>query len=563
MHGDPAMAENFSAFKYADKNAPKGGTLHLSVTGSFDTVNPFTIKGKSAQGLNYVYDRLMARSWDEPFTLYPLIAERAEVPDDRSSLTITLNPAARFQDGAPITPDDVLFTFETLKDKGRPNMRQVYKLVDTIDRIGERGLRFNLKPEHDRETVMILAMMPVLSKTYWTGKTFDATLIEAPVATGPYKIASIEPGRRIILERNKDYWAANLPAARGQFNFDRIVYDYFRDDTVALQAFKKHDLDMRVEQDPGRWVQTVSGLPKNVRKEELEHGRVERMWGFIFNLRRKPFDDLRVRKALSLMLDYNWINRNIFYSLYKPTNSFFANSNLAASGAPDQDELVVLMPFQASLPREVFGPAWQPQASNDPSQLRALQRQADQLLKEAGFVIKNGSRVNSKTGKPFTFEIILANATDEKIALSFKHSLARLGIAVSLRTLDSAAFNDRMLGYEYDMTVNFWQNSLSPGTEQMQYWGCASAKNQGSFNYSGICNPAIETIARNIPRVETREELVANVHALDRILTHEHIAIPLFYSGRDFVASWDNIAHPPARALYGNIMENWYSNKDN
>ncbi len=551
MHGEPALKDGFTSLPYAKEDAPKGGELKQSALGSFDTLNPFTIKGKAAQGMNYVYDRLMARSWDEPFTLYPLIAERIDVPDDRSGITFHLNPAAKFSDGSPITSDDVLFSYQTLKKKGRPNMRAVYKLVERVEKT-DTAIKFILGPLHDRETVMIIAMMPVLSKAYWSQKKFDTTTLDVPVTSGPYKIASVDPGRKIVLERNKDYWAKDLPVNKGLYNFDLITTDYFRDDSVALEAFKKGDLSLRIEQDPGRWAKSYSESGK-INQENLKHGRVERMWGMIFNLRRAPFDDIRVRKALSLMIDYDWINKNIFYGAYKPTDSFFANSNLAASGTPDEAELKLLAPYKSTLPIEIFGPSWKPENLS-----RDSQRKADALLKEAGWIIKDGKRVNAKTGKAFTFEILLGSADDEKIALAFKRSLARLGIQLNMRTLDAAAFNDRLLGYEYDMTLYFWQNTLSPGTEQMLYWGCEAAKQQGRFNYSGFCHPASDAIAKNIPQVQTREELLAHTHALDRILTWEHIAIPLFYSGKDMVASWPSLAHPEKPALYGNTMESWY-----
>ena len=553
MHGAPALPDGFTNLPYADTRAPKGGILRQSALGTFDTVNPFTIKGKSAQGLNYVYDRLMARSWDEPFTLYPLIAQSADMPDDRSSITFRIDPRAKFSDGTAITTDDVLFTFETLKEKGRPNMRAVYKLVDKIERPDKNSIRFHFSENHDRETPMILAMMPVLSKAYWEKRDFDTTTLSIPVTSGPYKIATIDPGREITLIRNPDYWAKDLPANKGLYNFDQIKTIYFRDDTVALEAFKKGDIDLRIEQNPGRWASAYE-TPNKINKEALPHGRVERMWGFIYNLERPPFDDIRVRKALSLMIDYDWLNKNLFRGLYKPTSSFFANSPLAGIGLPSEEEKNLLLPFADYLPADVFGPAWQPRNLS-----RETQLEADRLLKSAGWIIRDGKRVNAKTGRPFSFEILLGSADDEKIALAFKRSLARLGINVTLRTLDAAAFNDRLLGYEYDMTLYFWQNTLSPGTEQMLYWGCRAAKEKGRFNYARFCNPASDAISKAIPQVTTRDDLVTHTRALDRILTWEHIAIPLFYSGKDLVASSPAIAHPAKTSLYGNTVESWFS----
>jgi ABC-type oligopeptide transport system substrate-binding subunit len=561
MVGEPKMPPGFTHLDYANPNASQGGTLHQSATGTFDTLNPFSLKGKSAQGLNLSYDRLMGRSWDEPFTLYPLIAERAEVPDDRSSLTVFINPAAKFQDGSPITADDVIFSFNTLKEKGRPNMRQVYKLVSKVEKTGPNGVKFTLGPIYDRETVMILAMMPVLSKAYWTGKDFDRTTLKPPVSSGPYKIVSVEPGRRIVYERDRAYWANDLPINKGLYNFDRISYDYYRDETVAFESFKSGNVDIRMEFDPGRWT-TAYDFPAiktgQVRKEAIPHGRVEKMWGFIFNMRRAPFNDIRVRKALSLMIDYDWINQNIFHGQYKPLTSFYANSSLAASGLPSPAELALLDPFRTQLPPEVFGPAWAPAASGTPAANRANHKQADALLKKAGWVVRNGKRVNAKTGKPLTFEIILQTSDDEKVALSFRRSLARLGIDVALRTLDTAAFRDRLNTFEYDMTLYFWLNTLSPGTEQMIYWGCEAAKQEGRFNFSGICTPATDSLAKAIPSVRTREDLIAHTRALDRVLTWSHIAIPLFYSGQDLIAAKKGFQHPKTTALYGNVMENWW-----
>lgn len=561
MHGTPKMAADFTHLDYANPKAPKGGTFRMSASGSFDTVNPFSLKGKSAQGLNYTYDRLMGRSWDEPFTLYPLIAARAEIPDDRSSLTVFINPAAKFQDKSPITPDDVIFSFNTLKEHGRPNMRQVYKLVSTIEKVPGNGVKFTLGPGYNRETTMILAMMPVLSKAYWTGKEFDRTTLTPPVTSGPYKMTTVDPGRRLILQRDPDYWAKDLPINKGLYNFDRISIDYYRDENIAFEAFKSGNVDIRPDLDPGRWT-TGYNIPAvksgQIKQETMKHGRVERMWGFIFNTRRAPFDDIKVRKALSMMIDYDWINQNIFHGQFNATTSFYANSSLAAVGTPSEAELALLTPYKDSLPAEVFGPAWKPAASGNAAAIRAAQKEADTLLKQAGWIIKNGKRVNTKNGKPLTFEILLNAPEDEKVALSFKRSLGRLGIDVALRTLDTAAFRDRLNGFEYDMTLYFWMNTLSPGTEQMLYWGCEAAKQPGRFNFSGICTPATDALASRIPEVETREDLVANVRALDRILTWSHIVIPLFYSGKDQVASQRGFAHPSTISLYGNTMESWW-----
>lgn len=562
MVGDAKMPSDFTHFDYANPEAPKGGTFRRATFGTFDTVNPFSLKGKSAQGLNLVYDRLMARSWDEPFTMYPLIAESVDVPDDRSSITFHIDPRATFNDGTPITSDDVAFSFRILKDNGRPNMRNVYKLVKTVKKIDAHTIRFDLGAGHDRETVMILTMMPVLSKTWWANRDFNKTLLEPPLSSGPYKIARIDPGRRIVFERNENYWAKDLPVNKGQYNFDKVVMDYFRDQTSAFEAFKAGDLDVWQDTDPGHWVSAYNfpaANSKMVVKDEIRHQRVERMWGFIFNTRRPPFDDAAVRRALSLMVDYDWINRNIFYSQYTTTTSYFPNSGLAATGEPDGLERQRLEPFRDRLPSDVMGPAWTAPPSGSMLAIRANQIKAAEILKNAGWIIKDGHRVNAKTGQPLSFEILLGYAEDEKLAITYKKALERLGVAVNIRTLDAAAFQDRLSGYDYDMVLHFWQNTLSPGTEQALYWGCQSAKENGRFNYAGICHPAIESLIAAIPNAKTREDMVADTRALDRILTWSNFAIPLFYSDHDSVAYWGAFRHPDSPALYGNIMESWWT----
>lgn len=531
MHGQPKYTEKSAHLEYANPDAPKGGTLTLDAIGSFDTLNPYSIKGNAAKGLNLVYDRLMGRVWDEPFTMYPLIAERVEVPEDRSSLTVHINPKARFHDGSPITADDVIFSYETLKTQGRPNMRQIYKLADVVEKRDERTVYFHFGNGYDRETVMIFAMMPVLSKKYWEGKTFDQTTLDVPLLNGPYKIAQIDPGRRIVLERVKDYWANDLLTAIGHNNFDRIVYDYYRDDTVAFEGFKAHTTDLRREYDAAKWAAGYD-FPAirdgRVIKEALPHGRPEKVRAFIFNTRRPPFDDLRVRKALELLFDAEWVNKNLFHGQFKRIESYFPNSELAApQGKKDKG----LSPRNKLL-------------------------EADRILKEAGWIVENGKRV--KDGKLFTFEIMLGAPEDEKIALNFKRGLEKMGIDAQIRVLDSAAFTRRLNDYDYDMTLYFWLSTLSPGTEQPLYWSCAAADQPARWNFAGICDPEIDRLAGTIAATKTREELVSMVRELDSRLLAGHYMIPLFYPGVDYVAYWKPVERPVKTPLYGMVLETWW-----
>lgn len=562
MNGAPKYDADFSHLSYVNPDAPKGGTLIQSAAGTFDSLNPYAIKGTAAQGLQLFYDRLMTRVWDEPFTLYPLIADKVTVAEDRSAIAFHIDPRARFHDGSPITGDDVVFSFETLRTYGRPNMRRVYGLVASVERPDAATVIFRLGPGYDRETVMILGMMPVLSKTYWRGRTFDSSTLDIPQSNGPYRIKSVDPGRRIVYERVKNYWAADLPVNRGQFNFDRIIYDYYRDDTVALEAFKAGNVDLRREVDAGKWA-TGYNIPAVARgdivKEEIVHKRPERVSALIFNTRRAPFDDVRVRQALSHMLDSQWINQNLFHGRYKRVTSYFPNSELAAQGRPSPGEMQYLEPWRASLAPEIFGPAWQPPDSAGRDNLRAHMRIADKLLREAGWVVRDGMRVRADApSRVFAFEIIVSTAEDQKIAMQFARGLTRMGIRATIRMLDSAAFIGRRDAYDYDMMVNYWQNSLSPGTEQRLYWSCAAAKEKARFNYAGICNPAVDALSASIAAAPDRQAMVDNARALDRALTWGWYIIPLYYAGTDNVAHVRRVTHAETIPVYGAVFESWW-----
>jgi microcin C transport system substrate-binding protein len=539
MTGEPKYGPKDTHVDYANPDAPKGGALKQAAIGTFDTLNPYNIKGKVVQGMDLVTDRLMARVWDEPFTLYPMIAEKIDVPADRSYITFYLNPKARFHDGSPITVNDVLFTFETLKEFGRPNARRIYKLVSKTEKIGERGVKFTLGDGYDRETVMILSLMPVLSKAYWTGKNFDETTLTPFLSNGAYKIASVDPGSKITYERVKDYWAADLLPNKGHFNADRVTYDYFRDDSVAFEAFKTGDLNLRREWDAGLW-RSGYDFPAltsgKAVKEALQHGRPDRVRAFIFNSRREPFKDIRVREALNLLFDFEWVNKSLYNGMYKRIESYFPNTELASPDNPKQ-------PVNATA-----------------EQKRSNMLKADTLLKDAGWVLKNGKRVNEKTGKLMTFEIMLDDPGNEKIALSFARSLKRMGITVNIRTLDSAAFLGRLNEYDFDMTLYYWMSTLSPGTEQYLYWSCEAADQLSRWNYAGICDKNIDLLSKAIPAAKSRAELVKNVHALDKALIAGIYMIPLYYNPQDFVAYWKPLRHPDTMPLYGTVLETWWMN---
>ncbi|MDH5723337.1 MAG: extracellular solute-binding protein [Alphaproteobacteria bacterium] len=554
MHGDAKYSPKDTHLDYADPDAPKGGVLKLAAPNdSYDTLNPYTIKGTAAAGLALVYDRLMQRVWDEPFTMYPLIAERVEVPEDRSSITFHLNPKAIFHDRSKITSADVEYSFTLLKEFGRPNMRRVYGLVDQVQIISPSSIKFTLGKGHDRETVMILAMMPVLSKAWWSQREFDQTLTEIPVLNGPYKIKSSDIGRQIIYERVPDYWAKDLLVNKGHFNFDEVIYDYYRDATISLEAFKKGDLNFNRESDVTKWNTAFSDVdPEKIIKWEAPHSRPERAHGFIFNLRRAQFQNVDVRKALKLAFDYDWVGQNLFHGKYKPVDSFFPNSILAAPEEISMEEQKILDFWSG----DVF--------INDLPEAKTIRERLKlsvELLEKAGYVIQNGKRIHKENGRTLDFELLISTNQEKKIALAYKKNLKRLGIDMQIRLMDSAAFQDRRKTYDYDAFSYFWLNSLSPGSEQSIYWSCEAAEQEGRFNYAGICNAALDEFSLKIADAQTYDELKLYAHLIDRVLKSEHIMVPLFYKDSDYIAFSKDLGHPDITPTYGIVIETWYTNQ--
>ena len=554
MHGTPKYTEDSPHLDYANPNAPKGGALKSAAIGTFDTLNPYSIKGQAPENMNLVYDKLMRRVWDEPFTMYPLIAESVEVPEDRSSITFNLNKAAKFHDGSQVSAEDVLFSFETLKDHGRPNMRNIYKLVDKAEILSPHAIKFTFGEGYDRETVMILCLMPVLSKSWWSGKDFDATMTEMPLLNGPYKIKSFEIGRTITYERVPDYWAKDLLTNVGHYNFDTITYDYYRDDTIALESFKKGDLNMRREWDVTKWQTAYTDMRPDQHRLGAPHERPERAHSFIFNMRKPLFQDRKIRKALYLTFDYDWVSKNLFHDEFQRITSYFPNSVLDGSGEIAASAREKMKNWEEDIPGDAFAQTLLPENEN----LRTRLKKADHLLNMAGWTVQNGKRVHEQSGEPMSFELLLSTPQEEKIALTWQRSLERLGVTINVRMMDSATFQKRKLAYDYDMLSFYWQNSLSPGTEQMLYWSCKAAEEEARFNYSGICNPALDHFASSIANATDYEELTDAAHIIDRILLSEYISIPLFYKGLDYIAHNKNIHYPATVPTYGVVTETWW-----
>ncbi len=567
MHGDPAYPPGFTHFAYVNPDAPKGGTLRQAVTGGFDTLNPHVVKGIPALGLGFVFETMLTRSWDEPFSLYGLLAESLEVPEDRSAAAFHLNPAARWHDGTPVTAADVLFSLEVQRIHGTPNRRQFYAKVTSAEAPDDRTVRFTFAPgpdgRYDREMPLLMGLMPIHSKTWWAGRAFERTILDPPMGSGPYRVKQAEAGRRIVYERVAGYWGRDLPSRRGLFNFDALDFTYYRDDSVALEAFKAGQGDVRRESDPAKWATGYDGpalREGRIVLEELPHRRPDFARGLIFNTRRPLFRDIRVRQALGLATDFTWIGKTLFHGVLTRTASYYPNSELAAQGLPGPDEAKVLEPFRDRLPPELFTrPFTLPQTDGSgPAGARGNLREALRLLGEAGWRVRDGRLVDG-AGSPFAFEILLGNPADERVALEYARSLERLGIAATVRTVDNAQYQARLDSFDFDMTLRWWISSLSPGNEQLYYYGSEAAEQPGSRNYPGIRDPVVDAIAASIAEARTREDLVARVRALDRVLLWGHYMVPLFHSPVDRMARWSRLKRPEATPLYGPLVESWWA----
>jgi microcin C transport system substrate-binding protein len=552
---------DFKNFEYANPNAPKGGTMKLSAIGTYDTLNPFVVKGVPAAGIGQIFEELMTRSEDEPGSNYGLIAESVDVAPDKLSVLFTLRKEARFHDGSPITPDDVVWTFDTLRAKGAPMYRSYYGDVTKVEKEGDRGVRFTFKSAENRELPSILGEMPVLSKAYWSNRDFEKTTLDPPLGSGPYKIDSVDPGRSITYRRVPDYWAANLPVNKGRFNVDVIRYDYYRDGTIALEAFKAGQYDIRRENSSKSWATGYDSPALSeglIKKEQIPNQLPSGMQGFGYNLRRPLFQDPKVRQALAYAFDFEWSNKNLFYGLYTRTRSYFDNSELAATGTPQGEELKILEPFRGKVPDEVFTKEYDPPKYDGSGNIRDGLRQALMLLKDAGWSFKNEQLVNDKTGQPFEFEILLNDPQMERIVLPFAQNLKRMGITAHVRTVDTAQYEKRMETFDYDMAIEVFGQSLSPGNEQREFWGSKAADEQGSRNTLGIKSPVIDELIEELIRAPDRASLVAHTRALDRVLQYGYYVIPQFHLGASWIAYWDKFRRPEVSPKYGFGLDTWW-----
>ncbi|MGD0027192.1 MAG: extracellular solute-binding protein [Xanthobacteraceae bacterium] len=563
MHGAPAMPENFAAPRYANPDAPKGGRMVEGVLGTFDSLNPLIVKGVAVQAIRgYVVESLMARSYDEPFTLYGLLARNVETDDARSYVTFTLDPAAHFSDGAPVTAADVVFSWQLLRDHGRPNHRTYYSKVVGAAVLGERTVRFDLSGSDDRELPLILGLMPVLPKHAINVATFEETTLARPIGSGPYVVADVDAGKSVTFKRDPNYWGRALAINNGLWNFDEVRFDYYRDANAYFEAFKAGLYDVRSENDPSRW-QTGYDVPAvrdgRIIKESFADGLPKLSSAYVFNARRPIFADIRVREAISLLFDFQWINRNFFYGLYQRSASFFDDSELSAYRRPaDQRERALLSPFPDAVRPDVLDGTWSPPVTDGSGRDRATLRQALDLLRAAGYQLDGTTLRERGSGRPLSFEIMVTSRDEERLALAFSGNLARAGIDAQVRLVDAVQYDQRQLSFDFDVIEYRWEQSLSPGNEQSFYWGSAAADEQGSRNYMGVRSAAIDAMIAALLHARERADFVAAVRALDRVLVSGCYVVPLFYLPEQWVARWAYIRHPAPTSLFGYLPETWW-----
>jgi peptide/nickel transport system substrate-binding protein len=566
MHGDPALPAGFTHLPYANPDAPKGGAVNYAWIGTFDSINPFIVQGSGARGSldlvfgNNVFETLMMRSTDEPFTLYPLLAKTVETDDERSFAEFTLDERAKFSDGQPVTPEDVIFTFEILAEKGYPRYGVTASKIAKVEKAGERGVRFTFK-QPDRELPLILGLFPVLPKHAVDAATFDKSTLKPMIGSGPYRLDAIKPGDSLTFKRNPDYWAKDIPSKRGFDNYDTMTLTYFRDENAMFEAFKKGLVDVFIDENSGRWASQYN-FPAVARgdivKEAIKTRLPSGMLGIVMNTRRPVFQDPKLRTALIDLFDFEWANRSLFSGAYTRTKSFYDNSELSSHGRPASEaEKALLAPFPNAVTPEIMAGGWTPPASDGTGLDRAFMRVGFQKLKEAGYVLNDGQMI-APDGKPVAFEIMLKSNENQQMAVAYQQTLAKLGIAVSIRSVDAAQFLQRQIGYDFDAIFFNYTASLSPGVEQLGRWGSTSKDKPGTFNYAGVADPAVDAMIEALINARTREEFVDAVRAYDRVLLSGAYVVPLYFKPQQWIARWKRIERPDMTPLQGSQLPTWW-----
>ena len=554
MFGDVKYAPDFEHFDYADPDAPAGGEIRLAALGTFDSLNPFILKGNAAAGVGLIHDNLLTGSLDEPFTEYGLLVESIDMPADRSWVEFTLREEARWHDGRPVTVDDVIWTTETLRTKGHPFYRHYYADIAGVSQTGPRTVRFTFGDAVNRELPLIVGQITVLPKHWWEGRDFESTTLDPPLGSGPYRIAAVEPGRSITFERVPDYWGRNLAVNRGRNNIGVIRYDYYRDATVAVEAFKAGEFDFRSENNSKEWG-TAYDLPDvedgRMIKELIDHERPTGMQAFWFNTRRAKFADRRVRHALAHTFDFEWSNANLFYGQYTRTKSFFSNTELASSGLAQGRELQILERWRDRLPAEVFTSAYEPPSTDGTGSIRRNLRIARKMLREAGWMVRDGVLIHAETGEAMEIEFLLVAPAFERIVGPVVKNMERLGIAARIRLVDPAQYQNRVNEFDFDVVVSTRGQSLSPGNEQRNFWATATADVPGSGNLAAVRDPVVDELVDLLIQAPDRDTLVATTRALDRVLLWGHYVIPQWHIRSFRLVYWNKFGRPGTRPKYG------------
>jgi peptide/nickel transport system substrate-binding protein len=569
MIGEPALPADFSHLPYVNPDAPKGGKITYGAVGTFESMNPFIVQAgtTSARGLrdpafgNLVYESLLTRNDNEAFTLYGLIAETVETPPDRSWVEFTLNPKAKFSDGQPVTVDDVVFSMEILRDKGRPNYRSYFSKVEKIERVGERGVRFVMPQAKDRELPMIIGLMPILPKHATDPETFDRSTLKTPIGSGPYLVSDAKVPDYTVFKRNPDYWGKDLPIKRGLDNYDEIRVEYYRDANTMFEAFKKGLFQINAEGDPSQW-NTAYDFPAvrdgRVVREIFKTRTPKGMSGFVFNTRRPLFANIAVRKALAKLVDFEWINKNLYYDAFVRAAGYFNDSELSAVGlAADDREKALLGSFPDAVAAEVMDGTYRPVSIGEKGE-RAVLREALSDLEAAGYQLNGDTLVSKATGEPFSFEILVATKEDERLALAYQRTMSRIGIKAQVRSVESSQYQKRRQTFDYDMIRYTWSVSLSPGNEQLNRWSAVAAGQDGSFNYPGAMEPALDAMIDAMLSASSREDFVAAVRAFDRVLISGTYVAPLFYLPEQWVARWATIERPDVTPITGYNLPSWW-----
>lgn len=567
LHGTPKYPADFTHLDFVNPDAPKGGTLKQHAIGTFDSLNPFIIKGTPAAGLNYlrsglVYQSLMQNAWDEPFSLYGVLAETIEIAPDRSWVAFNLRPEAKWADGQAVTPEDVLWTFNTLREHGSPFFKAYWGDVKTVIAENDRRVKFEFSVSGNAELPLIVAEMAVLPKHVWEGKDFSQSSLDKPVGSGPYKVDNVDAGRSISYVRDPNWWGKDLPFFKGMYNFDRIEFDYYRDNNVALEAFFAREYDVRLENTAKLWAQAYDApavKDGRIIKEEIENERPAGMQGFVFNIRRDVFKDPVVRDALAHAFDFEWSNEQFAFGTYIRTNSYFENSELAATGLPEGKELELLEKYRGKIPEQVFTTEYFPPVTDGSGAFRGNLRAAIKMLDDAGYTLGTDG-VREKDGVRLEFEILDGNPQFERWVLPFIKNLERIGVKATFRTVDTAQYQNRMTDFDFDMTIAVFGQSNSPGNEQRDFWGSEKADLPGSRNYIGIKDPVVDELIDMIIHAKDRDDLVTKCRALDRILLWNHYVIPMWHYPKWRIAYSADIKRPdnlsPISPL---VTDTWWS----